>query len=67
MLNFISQLTYLYGICFAKLAVGASLLRIASTRLWKNLILGCSRSRSLLGGISTRCSCEDRVTRNVGS
>lgn len=40
MLNYMSQLTYLYGICFCKLAVGASLLRIASTKFWKHLVLG---------------------------
>lgn len=40
MINFMSQLTYLYGICFCKLAVGASLLRIASTKFWKYLVLG---------------------------
>lgn len=40
MVNFMSQLTYLYGICFCKLAVGASLLRIASTKFWKHLVLG---------------------------
>lgn len=34
---------FLYGICFAKLAVGASLFRIASTKLWKHVILGCSK------------------------
>lgn len=40
MFNYITQLTYLYGICFCKLAVGASLLRIASTKIWKHLVLG---------------------------
>ncbi|KAK2597211.1 hypothetical protein N8I77_013072 [Diaporthe amygdali] len=40
MVNYMSQLTYLYGICFCKLAVGASLLRIASTKFWKHLVLG---------------------------
>lgn len=40
MFNFIAQLTYLYAICFCKLAVGASLLRIASTKFWKHLVLG---------------------------
>ncbi|KAG8163619.1 hypothetical protein KVR01_006916 [Diaporthe batatas] len=40
MFNYITQLTYLYGICFCKLAVGASLLRIASTKFWKHLVLG---------------------------
>ncbi|POS78952.1 hypothetical protein DHEL01_v202665 [Diaporthe helianthi] len=39
MFNYIAQITYLYGICFCKLAVGASLLRIASTKFWKHLIL----------------------------
>lgn len=44
MFNFVTQLVYIYGICFAKLSVGATLLRIASTKAWKHSILGCSKS-----------------------
>lgn len=43
MYNFMTQLIYIYAICFAKLAVGASLLRIASTKFWKYTILGGSK------------------------
>ncbi|KAL1841475.1 hypothetical protein VTJ49DRAFT_7030 [Mycothermus thermophilus] len=39
-LNFISQILYLFGICFVKLAVGAMLLRIASVGFYKRLIIG---------------------------
>ena len=39
-LNFISQPTYLYAICFVKLSVGCSLLRIASTKFYRYTILG---------------------------
>ncbi|KAG9249435.1 uncharacterized protein F5Z01DRAFT_631735 [Emericellopsis atlantica] len=39
-LNFISQPTYLFAICFVKLAVGCSLLRIASTKFYTWLISG---------------------------
>jgi hypothetical protein len=39
-LNFISQPTYLFAICFVKLAVGFSLLRIASTKFYRYLIRG---------------------------
>src|SRR4051794_31192406 len=39
-LNFISQPIYLIGICVTKLAVGATLLRIASTKFYRRLILG---------------------------
>ncbi|KAF7560805.1 hypothetical protein G7046_g3346 [Stylonectria norvegica] len=38
-LNFISQPIYLIAICVVKLAVGSSLLRIASTKFYKYLIL----------------------------
>lgn len=38
-LNFISQPIYLFGICIVKLAVGASLLRIASTKGYKWTII----------------------------
>ena len=38
-LNFISQPMFLISICVVKLAVGASLLRIASTKFYKYLIL----------------------------
>ncbi|KAI9163138.1 integral membrane [Paramyrothecium foliicola] len=38
-LNFISQPIYLIGICTVKLSVGASLLRIASTKFYRTLIL----------------------------
>lgn len=41
-LNLVSQLIYLWGICFAKMSIGATLLRIASTRFWKRTILGFS-------------------------
>lgn len=40
--NFITQIVYLWGICFAKMSIGTSLLRIASTKLWKHTILGFS-------------------------
>lgn len=43
MLNFLSQLVYLWGICFAKISIGTSLLRIASTKFWKHLILVFSK------------------------
>ena len=39
-LNFISQPIYLIGICVTKLAVGATLLRIASTKFYRHLIIG---------------------------
>lgn len=42
-LNFISQPIFLFGICVVKLAVGASLLRIASTKFYKwtiSIIMG---------------------------
>ena len=38
-LNFISQPIFLIAICVVKLAVGSSLLRIASTKFYKYLIL----------------------------
>ena len=38
-LNFISQPIFLIAICVVKLAVGSSLLRIASTKFYKALIL----------------------------
>lgn len=38
-LNFISQPIYLIAICVVKLAVGAMLLRIASTPFYKRLIV----------------------------
>lgn len=39
-INFVSQPIYLFAICFAKLAVGAALMRIATQRIYKRLILG---------------------------
>jgi len=39
-LNFISQPIFLIAICIVKLSVGASLYRIASTKIYKNIILG---------------------------
>lgn len=39
-LNFISQPIYLFAICFVKLSVGCSLLRIASTKFYIHLIRG---------------------------
>lgn len=42
LLNLITQLIYLWGICFAKMSIGTSLLRIASTKFWKRTILGFS-------------------------
>jgi hypothetical protein len=39
-LNFISQPIYLIAICVTKLAVGATLLRIASTKFYRHLIIG---------------------------
>lgn len=39
-LNFISQPLFLIGICVTKLAVGATLLRIASTKFYRRLIIG---------------------------
>lgn len=39
-LNFVSQPIYLFAICFVKVAVGLSLLRIAFTKFWRNLIIG---------------------------
>lgn len=38
-LNFITQPIFLIAICVVKLAVGSSLLRIASTKFYKYLIL----------------------------
>lgn len=38
-LNFISQPIYLWAICVVKLSIGCSLLRIASTKFWRVLIL----------------------------
>jgi hypothetical protein len=38
-LNFISQPIYLLAICIVKLSVGSSLLRIASTKFYRVLIL----------------------------
>jgi hypothetical protein len=40
LINFINQPIYLFGICFAKLAVGAALIRIASRRSYRCSILG---------------------------
>lgn len=54
MLNFMSQLVYLYGICFAKMAVGASLLRIASTKFWKHTIICFSKLSSHFSCTSCR-------------
>jgi hypothetical protein len=39
LINFISQPIYLFGICFAKLAVGAALMRIAAKQRYRYLIL----------------------------
>ncbi|KAK1758803.1 hypothetical protein QBC47DRAFT_336241 [Echria macrotheca] len=39
-LNFISQPLFLIGICVTKLAVGATLLRIASTKFYRRLLIG---------------------------
>jgi len=39
-INFINQPIYLFAICFAKLAVGAALMRIAADRFYKYLIGG---------------------------
>ncbi|KAK4206335.1 hypothetical protein QBC37DRAFT_329044 [Rhypophila decipiens] len=39
-LNFVSQPIFLIAICVTKLAVGATLLRIASTKFYRRLILG---------------------------
>ncbi|KAL0932342.1 integral membrane family protein [Colletotrichum truncatum] len=39
-MSFISQPLYLSALCLVKLAVGSSLLRIASKKLYKNLIIG---------------------------
>jgi hypothetical protein len=39
-INFINQPIYLFAICFAKLAVGAALMRIAADRFYKYVILG---------------------------
>ncbi|KAJ0166360.1 hypothetical protein CTA2_7593 [Colletotrichum tanaceti] len=39
-MSFVSQPLYLAAICLVKLAVGSSLLRIASKKLYKNLIVG---------------------------
>ncbi|KAK0656990.1 hypothetical protein B0T16DRAFT_400662 [Cercophora newfieldiana] len=39
-LNFISQPIFLIAICVTKLAVGATLLRIASTKFYRHLIIG---------------------------
>ncbi|KAM7190440.1 hypothetical protein V8F20_009723 [Naviculisporaceae sp. PSN 640] len=39
-LNFISQPLFLIAICVTKLAVGATLLRIASTKFYRRLIIG---------------------------
>lgn len=39
-LNFVSQPIYLFAICFVKLSVGCSLLRIASTKFYRHLIIG---------------------------
>jgi hypothetical protein len=40
LVNFISQPVYLFGICFAKLAVGATLIRIAPKRSYRYSIQG---------------------------
>ncbi|KAI6363091.1 hypothetical protein MCOR25_006034 [Pyricularia grisea] len=40
MLNYITQITYLVAICFVKLSLGASLLRIATTKFYRWLIQG---------------------------
>lgn len=53
-LNFISQIIYLWGIALAKISIGTSLLRIASTKFWKHTILGFSKSSrhgSTIGGL----------------
>lgn len=39
MVNFISQPIFLFAICVVKLAVGSSLLRIASTKMYRVIIL----------------------------
>lgn len=38
--NFVNQPIYLFAICFVKLAVGASLMRIATKKGYKRLIAG---------------------------
>jgi hypothetical protein len=38
-LNFISQPVYLYALCLVKVAIGASLLRIARTKFYRRLII----------------------------
>jgi len=40
LVNFVNQPVYLFAICFVKLAVGAALMRIATKKLYKRLILG---------------------------
>lgn len=38
-INFINQPIYLFAICFVKLAVGAALMRIATERIYKYVIM----------------------------
>ena len=39
-INFINQPMYLFAICFAKLAVGSALMRIATQKIYKYVIGG---------------------------
>lgn len=39
-INFIDQPIYLFAICFVKLAVGAALMRIATKKIYKHMIMG---------------------------
>jgi hypothetical protein len=40
LINFVSQPVYLFAICFVKLAVGASLMRIATEKVYRHIIMG---------------------------
>lgn len=39
-INFVDQPIYLFAICFVKLAVGAALMRIATKKMYKHMIMG---------------------------
>lgn len=54
-LNLFSQLVFLWGICFAKMSIGTSLLRIASTRFWKRTILGFSKCPTQTPAFASQC------------
>jgi hypothetical protein len=61
-LNFMSQPIYMICICTTKLSVGASLLRIATTRFWRTTIIAtmaCAALYTTVFFITLFCQCTD--------